>query len=277
MTTGTLIVQYCVAGQPQWVEPEDLVAFALFSALSYFDTKCQTKEKRKWEAHHLSLSPWAEQGCYWDILPSSLNRNVWWQNENKCRSQRDSLKGAPISVTASPSGRGEMELPSPCHTSKSVAGRGGVDRLFFAIFQMLFDIAEPIRVHYVDCLRTGRCSHSVNSQRALSYFISFPPPLERGGSCGPLITVMWVSPPNNNISVCITSYCCCSGSRRVYLGLGNSIEVCNLQTYWLIDFKHTPSILYACVFICLYRQCRCIYTPSYDILCWRSNWSVCHL
>lgn len=113
--------------------------------------------------------------------------------------------------------------------------RGGVDRLFFAIFQMLFDIAEPIRVHYVDCLRTGRRSHSVNSQRALSYFISFPPPLERGGSCDPLITVMWVSPPNNNISVCITSYCCCSGSRRDSLGLGNSywgVQSANLLTDW---------------------------------------------
>lgn len=118
-----------------------------FQQSTIFDAKCQAKAERQREAHHLSLSPWAEWGCYWDILPSSLNRNVWWQNENKCKSQPDFLKGGGV--------------PHLCYCQPQWERQDGasIPLSYFQVSgrqrragRVVLDIAEPIRVHYVGCL-----------------------------------------------------------------------------------------------------------------------------
>lgn len=121
------------------------------------------------------------KGCYWDILPSSLNRSVWWQNENKWRSQRDPHRGLSFLVPAAPVGEASWRF----HPEDSISIRAVVVRIsreeevvfpdHFRSSTGFSDIAESVRGWSSGSLRRWtfwlqRCPNSSISLTGTSLF-----------------------------------------------------------------------------------------------------------
>ena len=70
----------------------------------------------------------------WDILPSSLNRSVWWQNENKWRSQRVPHRGLSFLPPATPVGEASWHFhPEGCISGRELSELAGRRRCYSLI------------------------------------------------------------------------------------------------------------------------------------------------
>lgn len=86
--------------------------------------KAGCREKGRWILIFCLVT--LTKGRYWDILPSSLNRSVWWQNENKWRSQRVPHRGLRFLPPATPVGEASWHFhPEGCISGRELSELAG--------------------------------------------------------------------------------------------------------------------------------------------------------